>query len=158
MRMLINGNPTEPQELLTAFHTYYQYLECLVMEATDSTVLTQLGDELDEYVNLVTRVSLQAYCNININLIYQQHSALFPVKELSIIHTSLGIMQTYVCIKYQEALDLSHHGRPKIIKTIYTGNHGHLHISINPNFLHWVYSHRMVLGIAYFLGVYRDTV
>ena len=38
--------------------------------ATDSTVLAWLGDELDEYINLITRVSLQSYCNINIDLIY----------------------------------------------------------------------------------------
>ena len=107
-----------------------------------------MGDELDEYVNLITRVSLQSYRNINLNLIYQQHSALFLVEELSIICTSLGIMQTDVHIKYQEALNLSHHGRPKIIKTIYTGNRGHPHISIDPDFLHWAYSHRAVSGMC----------
>ena len=67
-------------------------------------------------------------------------------------------MQTDVCIKYQEALDVPHHGRPTIIETIYTGDCGCPHILIDPDFLCWAYSHRTVSGIAYFLGVHRDTV
>ena len=74
------------------------------------------------------------------------------------MHTNLSLMQTDVHIKYQEALDVSHHGRLTIIETIYTGNRGHPCILINPDFLHWAYSHRTVSGIAYFLGVHRDTV
>ena len=74
------------------------------------------------------------------------------------MHANLGLMQTNVHIKYQEALDSSHHGRPTIIETIYTGDCGHPHISIKPDFLHWAYSHRTVSGITYFLGVHRDTV
>ena len=67
-------------------------------------------------------------------------------------------MQTDVHIRYQEALDMSHHRSPTIIETIFTGNHGHPCISINPDFLHWAYSHRTVLGITCFLGIHRDTV
>ena len=74
------------------------------------------------------------------------------------MRTNLGLMQTDVHIKYQEALDSSHHGRPTIIKTIYTGDRGRPCISIDPNFLHWAYSHRTVSGITYFLGVHRDMV
>ena len=71
---------------------------------------------------------------------------------------NLGIMQTDVHIRYQEALDMSHHERPTIIRTIFTGNHGHPCISINPDFLHWAYLHRTVLGITCFLGIHRDMV
>ena len=67
-------------------------------------------------------------------------------------------MQTDVCIQHQKVLDTSHHGRPAITETINTGNRGHPHISIDPDFLHWAYSQRMVSGIAYFLGVHRNTV
>ena len=74
------------------------------------------------------------------------------------MHTNLGLMQTNVRIKYQEALDSSHHGKLTIIETIYTGNRGHPHISIDLDFLRWAYSHRTVSGIAYFLGVHRDMV
>ena len=74
------------------------------------------------------------------------------------MRTNLGLMQTDVHIKYQEALDSSHHERLTIIETIYTGDCGHPCISIDPDFLHWAYSHRTVSGIAYFLGVHRDTV
>ena len=59
-----HGSSTDPQELLTSFQTYYGHFECLVTEATthamDSTVLSQLGDKLNEYINLVIMVSLQA--------------------------------------------------------------------------------------------------
>ena len=57
------GSFNEPQELLAAFRTHYHGLEHLVteatMHATDSTVLARLGDELDEYINLVIQVSSQ---------------------------------------------------------------------------------------------------
>ena len=57
------GSSNGPQELLVAFQTHYHRLEHLVTEATthatDSTVLTRLGDELDEYINLVIQVRLQ---------------------------------------------------------------------------------------------------
>ena len=53
---------------------------------------------------------------------------------------------------------MSHHRRPTIIETIFTGNHSCPHISIDPDFLHWAYLHRTVSGIACFLGIYRDTV
>ena len=66
-------------------------------------------------------------------------------------------MQTNVHIQYQEALDMSHHGRPTIIETIYN-DHGCPHISIDPDFLHWAYSHTTISGIAHFLGVHRSTV
>lgn len=67
-------------------------------------------------------------------------------------------MQTDIRIKHQEALDLSHHGRPTVIETVHTGNRGRPRVSINPEFLRWAYSHRTVSGIAHFLGVHRDTV
>ena len=67
-------------------------------------------------------------------------------------------MQPDVRIRYQEALNMSHHGRLTIIETIFTGNRGRPCISIDPDFLCWAYSHRTVSGIAYFLGIHRDTV
>ena len=55
---------TDPQELLAAFQTYYCHFKHLVTEATthamDSTVLSWLGDKLNEYINLIITVSLQA--------------------------------------------------------------------------------------------------
>lgn len=58
-----NHNTSEPLpgDLLDAFRTHYLRFERLVTEATthatDSTVLARLGDELDEYTNLVNEVS-----------------------------------------------------------------------------------------------------
>ena len=52
----------EPNELSDAFRTNYHHLERLVREAvtnvTDLTIFVRLGDELDEYLNLVNEVSL----------------------------------------------------------------------------------------------------
>ena len=62
------------------------------------------------------------------------------------------------CPSPQEVLDMSHHGRPAIVETIHTGNRGRPRVSIDPDFLHWAYSQRTVSGIAYFLGVHRNTV
>ena len=60
----------EHNELLDAFRTNYYRYEQLVMEtvthAADSTILARLGDELDEYLNLVNEVSLKAILNNNI--------------------------------------------------------------------------------------------
>ena len=62
--LLKNGSSTDPQELLIAFQAYYCHFEHLVTEATthatDSTVLSWLGEKLDEYINLIIMVSLQA--------------------------------------------------------------------------------------------------
>ena len=57
-----------PNELSDAFRTNYHHLERLVREAitnvTDSTIFVRLGDELDEYLNLVNEVcSLPAFVN-----------------------------------------------------------------------------------------------
>ena len=55
----------EPQELLDAFQMHYHHFEHLVTEAThsatDSTVLTRLGNELEEYINLVNEVNFEVY-------------------------------------------------------------------------------------------------
>lgn len=60
----------EPSELLDAFRSNYHCYERLVMEAvthaTDSTILARLGDELDEYLNLVNEVSLKTILKNNI--------------------------------------------------------------------------------------------
>lgn len=67
-------------------------------------------------------------------------------------------MQTDVRMQFQDVLDMSHHGRPTVVESIHTGNRGRPRISIDPDFLRWAYSQRTVSGIAYFLGVHRNTV
>lgn len=56
-------------DLLDAFRFHYRRYEHLVQEATrsatDSTVIARLGDEVDEYINLVNEV-----CN---SLAYPMH-------------------------------------------------------------------------------------
>lgn len=143
----------EPNELLDAFQTNYHHFEQLVREAvthaTDSTILARLGDELDEYLNLVNEVSSEIIFKNNI---------LITSTELNTIHTNLGIMQTDMHMQYQDVLDVSHHGQPAIVETIHMGNCGHRCVSIDPVFLCWAYSQRTVSGIAYFLGVHMNMV
>ena len=67
-------------------------------------------------------------------------------------------MQEEIRTAYYEALNQSHHGRPTIIDTIYTGRPGRPSIQINPEFLHWAYSLRSTSSISRFLGVGRQTV
>ena len=54
----------ELQDFLDAFWMHYHRFKHLVTEATnsatDSTVLTRLGDKLEEYINLVNEVNSQA--------------------------------------------------------------------------------------------------
>ena len=127
-----NHGDHEPQELLDAFWTHYHCFEHLVMEATNhptnSTVLTRFGDELDEYINLINMVKKIRPILIDKILTSQQHSTLFPVEELHTIWTNLGVMQTDVCIQYQETLDSSHHRRPTIIQEVHTSGCGCPHI------------------------------
>lgn len=67
-------------------------------------------------------------------------------------------MQGDIQMSYEEALDLSHHGRPDVIQTIHTGRRGRPRFYIDSEFLRWAYAHRSTTGIARFLGVNRDTV
>jgi len=67
-------------------------------------------------------------------------------------------MQTDVRLQYEQSLDESHHGRPTIVETVYTGNRGRPRIQIDPDFLRWAYAHRSTTGISRFLHVGRNTV
>ena len=67
-------------------------------------------------------------------------------------------MQEEIRTAYYEALNRSHHGRPTIIDTVYTGCPGRPSIQIDPEFLHWAYSLRSTSSISRFLGVGRQTV
>ncbi|KAF8129106.1 hypothetical protein K438DRAFT_1452986, partial [Mycena galopus ATCC 62051] len=42
-------------------------------------------------------------------------------------------------LEYQEAVDVSHHGRPVIVQNIHSGGPGRPRIHINPDFLQWAY-------------------
>ena len=60
----------EANELLDAFQTNYHCFEWLAREAvthaTDSTIFARLGNELDEYINLVNEVSSKTIFKNNI--------------------------------------------------------------------------------------------
>ena len=56
----VDPSALDHNELLGAFQTHYRCYKCLVLEATlnpvDLTVLTRLGDDVDEFLTLVTEV------------------------------------------------------------------------------------------------------
>ena len=60
----IHFNPTSLSELLEAFRSHYQRFERSVHDAVtnsaDTVVLWRLGDDLDQYISLVTEVSIIA--------------------------------------------------------------------------------------------------
>jgi hypothetical protein len=68
------------------------------------------------------------------------------------------MMQTDIHLRYEQALDQSHHGYPTILETACTGNRGRPRISIDPAFLEWAYAHCSTSGICRFLHVGRSVV
>ena len=67
-------------------------------------------------------------------------------------------MQSDIWSQYQEILNMSYHGQPQVVYTVWSGNWGCPHISINPVFLKWAYNQRTTSRIAWFLNISRDTV
>jgi hypothetical protein len=145
-------------DLLGAFHIHYSQFENAVREVmlypTDSTVLTRLGDDLDEFASLAIEVgnNIYYYC-CDCEVLYLQHSHIFDNEELLTLCTNLTMMQSDICLCYEEMLDASHHRYPVIVQTIRTGRHGRPRIHIDPLFLQWAYSHQSTSGIHRFLNV-----
>lgn len=67
-------------------------------------------------------------------------------------------MRGDVRTEYEQNIDLSHHGRPEIIRQVHTGGRGRPSIWIDPDFLRWAYTLRTTSSIARFLNVNRQTV
>ncbi|KAF8174024.1 hypothetical protein K438DRAFT_1479756, partial [Mycena galopus ATCC 62051] len=133
--------------LLNAFRTHYQRFQNavgdLVGSHTDAIVIKRLGDDIDEFANMVAEASNQA---------------IFPPEEFAILEPSLAAMRLDIRLEYQEAVDASHHGRPVIVQTIRSGGPGRPRIHIDPDFLPWAYGQRPTAGITRFLRLGRTTV
>ncbi|KAJ7670248.1 hypothetical protein B0H17DRAFT_948902 [Mycena rosella] len=131
--------------LLNAFRSHYTGFQtsvaAIVQTPTDSVVIARLGDNLDEYVQLV-----------------QQHSTIFDAAELETIQTSLVAMQNDVRLEHRDAIDTSHNGRPIVVQRVQTGVVGQPRIHIDPDFLRWAYSQRSTASIHQFLGVSQGTI
>ncbi|KAH9922362.1 uncharacterized protein B0H18DRAFT_1212604 [Fomitopsis serialis] len=134
-----------PQSLLSEFYHrfngYVHSVETALANPTDSTVLERLGDDLNQFGQLVT-----------------EHAATFPPGELGHIQNGVGLMLYDIRLQYREALDQSHHGRPEIVTRAQTGRPGRPRITIDPTWLEWAYQHRSIAGLARFLNVGRSTV
>ncbi|KAJ7847591.1 hypothetical protein B0H14DRAFT_3675428, partial [Mycena olivaceomarginata] len=137
--------PSPATSLLDAFRLHYNRFQdaftAIIQTPTDAVVIARLGDDLDEYIQLV-----------------EQNTGIFEPLELQTIQTSLVAMQTDVWLEYRDAIDPSHNGRPTVVQTIATGTVGRPRIHIDPDFLHWTYSQRSTASIHRFLGVSRNTV
>jgi hypothetical protein len=154
-------------DLINAFRLYHNQFQQTVINVltapTDPTVLARLGDDLDEFAQLVLRVCSLIYIDLYYMLeadetILTQNADSFEADELSILRTSLISMQTDLREEYRQALDDSHHGYPTIIERVHTGSRGRPRIQIDPVFLRWAYANRSVSGISRFLHVGRSTV
>jgi hypothetical protein len=161
----IEPEPTENDtELLSAFRTHYYRFEQAVNEAkavsADSNVLARLGDDLDEYSDLVTQVCaviLLYPAQIFLSLVLQ-HAAIFDSAELAVLQANLVTMRDEIRQQYGQALDSSHHGHPVLTEHVHTGRRGRPAIHIDPDFLRWAYSLRSTSSISRFLHVSRQRV
>ncbi|KAJ7238333.1 hypothetical protein B0H12DRAFT_995577, partial [Mycena haematopus] len=131
--------------LLEAFRSHYQHFRISVAEIvnnpTDAVVIARLGDDLDEFAEMV-----------------QEHPEVFDPEELDILQVSIAAMQSDIQLEYRDAIDASHNGCPTVIQFVPTGGRGRPRIVIDPDFLLWAYNQRTTAGIHRFLGVSRDTV
>lgn len=147
--------------LLNAFRTHYHRFQAaitdLVGTQTDAIVISRLGDDLDEFADIVTEASIQLL-KINIPKNVIQNQAIFPPEEFTTLETSLAAMRLDIRLEYQDAVDASHHGRPVLVQTISPDGPGRPRIYIDPDFLRWAYGQRSTASISRFLGVGRTTV
>ena len=157
-----NLNPTSRSELLEAFRNHYQRFERNVHDAVtnsaDTVVLWRLGDDLDQYISLVTEVSVTVTPRYSLMTMLRKYSTIFMAAEHDIIVQSLAIMRNDVRQQYEQTINESHHGHPVILETIHTGQRGRPALQINREFLQWAYSLRSISSIAHFLGVSRGIV
>jgi hypothetical protein len=148
-------------DLISAFRTHYYRFEQAVQEASavlaDSNVLARLGDDLDEYSDLVTQVCA-AVLLLSFFLSILQHAAVLDSEELAILQANLVSMRGEIRQQYEHALDSSHHGHPVLTEQVYTGRRGRPAIHIDPDFLRWAYSLRSTSSISRFLHVSRQRV
>jgi hypothetical protein len=155
-------NSTSRSELLEAFRSHYQRFERsvndAVMNSADTVVLWRLGDDLDQYISLVTEASLIVYPAYSLMTVLGKYSTLFMAAEHDIIVQSLAIMRNDVRQQYEQTVNESHHGHPMIMETIHTGQRGRPSLQIDREFLQWAYSLRSISSIAHFLGVSRGLV
>jgi hypothetical protein len=155
-------NPTSHSELLEAFRSHYQRFERSVHDAVtnsaDTVVLWRLGDDLDQYISLVTEVSVIIAPRYFLMTLLRKYSTIFTTAEHDTIMQSLAIMQNDVRQQYEQTINESHHGHPTIVETIHTGHRGRPSLLIDREFLQWAYSLRSISSIAHFLDVSRGLV
>ncbi|KAJ7899720.1 hypothetical protein B0H13DRAFT_1622612 [Mycena leptocephala] len=147
--------PLQATSLLDAFRLHYNRFRdavaAIIQAPTDAVVIARLGDDLDEYVQLVQQVRgkyklQERYLSLPYN------TGIFQPLELGTIQTSLVAMQTDLRLEYRDAIDASHNGHPTVVQTIATGAVGRPRIYIDAD------SQRSTASIHRFLGVSRNTV
>ncbi|KAJ4476115.1 hypothetical protein C8R41DRAFT_703607, partial [Lentinula lateritia] len=131
--------------LLCAFRTHYEQFCTLLIsvhnEETDPFLLRLLGEDLEEFSNIV---------NQNVNV--------FEQEELQTLREGVQLMIVDVRALYNQQAEASHDGRLEVISQECKGHRGRPRTIINPDFLSWAYAHRSTSGISNFLGVSRATV
>ncbi|KAJ3963503.1 hypothetical protein EV361DRAFT_185388, partial [Lentinula raphanica] len=146
---LQDANISEPNAFLLQdeFRRHYHHFASVLTQisqddTTDVFHLVNLGEDLEEYANLVS-----------------QNSAIFlDQSEWETLRTNVQSMILDLRTIYEQRLEQSHHGRPNVISWEHTGSAGRPRANIDPNFLQWAYGRRTTSGIADFLGVSRRTV
>jgi len=61
---------------------------------------------------------------------------------------NLALLHHDIQLAYRESLDLSHHGHPEVVETVYTDRQGRLAYHIDPAFLEWAYTQHSTSSIS----------
>jgi hypothetical protein len=57
------------------------------------------------------------------------------MQELLTLWINLNMVQTNICLQYEQILNQSHHGHPTVAQVTHAGHRGRLQIHIDPDFL-----------------------
>lgn len=79
-------------------------------------------------------------------------------EEYELIQRNMLLVKNDIQNIQHSAAELSNHGLPPCIQTIYTGRRGRPRLEIDEQFLRFAYQSRSISSIAGLLGVHRSTI
>ncbi|KAJ3768531.1 MaoC like domain-containing protein [Lentinula raphanica] len=117
-------------------------------DKSDVFHLVQLGEDLEDFAQLVSQVSNNKLGKGMGLSKTQQNSAIFsdPL-ELQVLQTNAQSMVMDLRTVYDRRMERSHHGRPSVISREHSGPAGRPRVNIDPNFLRWAYGRRSTSSI-----------
>ncbi|KAJ3976240.1 hypothetical protein EV361DRAFT_998896, partial [Lentinula raphanica] len=139
---IFSGSETLLNEFRIHYHHFGLILNQISQTETDPFHLELLNQDLQQFYSIVQ----------------QNPSAFSDPSEWQTLQINLQHMILDVQTIYNHSVEQSHRGRPQVMQWEHNGSAGRPHITIDPVFLRWAYTHRTTSGIADFLGVSTRTV